>query len=95
MKCHGFGPHKLNNGIYNSCNTYFANVYLKTIAKYAKPAYADVWSDHVKSFGLGDFLGYDFLSVKNIPDSKTYKKIYPNGGWRAQPLSNSIGQVKF
>jgi penicillin-binding protein 2 len=50
MKCHGFG-HKLNNGIYNSCNTYFANVYLKTIAKYAKPAYAVDVGDHVKSFG--------------------------------------------
>jgi penicillin-binding protein 2 len=96
MKCHGFGPHKLNNGIYNSCNTYFANVYLKTIAKYVKPSYAvDVWSDHVKSFGLGDFLGYDLPTGKkgNIPDSKTYKKIYPNGGWRGTTIvSNSIGQ---
>ena len=96
MKCHGFGPHNLNNGIYNSCNTYFANVYLKTIAKYVKPSYAvDVWSDHVKSFGLGDFLGYDLPIGKkgNIPDSKTYKKIYPNGGWRGTTIiSNSIGQ---
>jgi hypothetical protein len=21
MKCHGFGPHTMHNGIYNSCNT--------------------------------------------------------------------------
>jgi len=96
MKCHGFGPHSLNNGIYASCNTYFANVYMRTINKYAKPAYAvDVWSNHVKSFGLGDFMGYDLPTGKrgNIPDSKTYKRIYPNGGWRSTTIvSNSIGQ---
>jgi penicillin-binding protein 2 len=96
MKCHGFGPHQLNNGIYNSCNTYFANVYMRTINKYVKPAYAvDVWSNHIKSFGLGDFMGYDLPTGKrgNIPDSKTYKKMYPNGGWRSTTIiSNSIGQ---
>ncbi|MCG9794133.1 penicillin-binding protein 2 [Flavobacterium algicola] len=96
MACHGFGPHQLNNGIYNSCNTYFASAYMKTINKYAKPAYAvDVWSNHVKSFGLGDFMGYDLPTGRrgNIPDSKTYKKIYPNGGWRSTTIvSNSIGQ---
>lgn len=96
MKCHGFGPHQLHNGIYNSCNTYFASAYMLTINKYAKPAYAvDVWSNHVKSFGLGQFMGYDLPTGKrgNIPDSKTYKKIYPNGGWRSTTIvSNSIGQ---
>ncbi|MCV9929386.1 penicillin-binding protein 2 [Flavobacterium sp. LS1R49] len=96
MKCHGFGPHQLHNGIYNSCNTYFANVYMLTINKYNNPAYAvDVWSKHVKSFGLGQFMGYDLPTGKrgNIPDSKTYKKIYPNGGWRSTTIiSNSIGQ---
>jgi penicillin-binding protein 2 len=96
MKCHGFGPHQLNNGIYNSCNTYFANVYMRTINKYVKPSYAvDVWSDHLKSFGLGDFMGYDLPTGKrgNIPDSKTYKRMYPNGGWRSTTIiSNSIGQ---
>jgi penicillin-binding protein 2 len=96
MKCHGFGPHNLHNGIYNSCNTYFANVYMRIINKYVKPSYAvDVWSNHVKSFGLGQFMGYDLPTGKrgNIPTSKTYKKIYPNGGWRSTTIvSNSIGQ---
>ena len=96
MKCHGFGPHQLHNGIYNSCNTYFASAYMLTINKYAKPAYAvDVWSNHIKSFGLGQFMGYDLPTGKkgNIPDSKTYKKIYPNGGWRSTTIvSNAIGQ---
>jgi penicillin-binding protein 2 len=96
MKCHDSGPHQLHNGIYHSCNTYFANAYMKTINKYAKPAYAvDVWSNHLKTFGLGQFMGYDLPTGKrgNVPDSKTYKKIYPNGGWRSTTIvSNSIGQ---
>ena len=69
---------------------------MKTINKYAKPAQAvDVWSNHIKSFGLGQFMGYDLPTGKkgNVPDSKTYKKIYPNGGWRSTTIvSNSIGQ---
>jgi penicillin-binding protein 2 len=96
MKCHDSGISMLHNGIYNSCNTYFASVYMKTINKYAKPSVAvDVWSDHVKSFGLGQFMGYDLPIGKkgNIPSSKTYKRIYPNGGWRATTIvSNAIGQ---
>jgi penicillin-binding protein 2 len=96
MKCHGFGPHQLHNGIYNSCNTYFANAYMRTINKYISPAVAvDVWSKHVKSFGLGEFMGYDLPTGKKgkIPTSKTYKRMYPNGGWRSTTIvSNAIGQ---
>ncbi|MFV8331936.1 penicillin-binding protein 2 [Flavobacterium sp. GSP14] len=98
QKCHckSFGPLHLHNGIYKSCNAYFSNAYLKTIGKYAKPAIAvDIWSNHVKSFGLGQFMGYDLPTGKkgNIPDSKTYKKVYPNGGWRGTTIiSNAIGQ---
>lgn len=96
MKCHGFGPHQLHNGIYNSCNTYFAQVYMKTINKYVKPAFAvDVFSGHARSFGLGEFMGYDLPTGKKgkIPTSKTYKRMYPNGGWRSTAIvSNAIGQ---
>lgn len=98
QKCHCkiFGSVKLHNGIFRSCNAYFSNVYLQTISKYAKPAQAvDVWSNHIKSFGLGQFMGYDLPTGKkgNIPDSKTYKKVYPNGGWRGTTIiSNAIGQ---
>ncbi len=96
MRCHGFGPHQLYNGIALSCNAYFGNVYLKTIDKYTKPAAAvDVWSNHVQSFGLGQFMGYDLPTGRKgkIPTSKTYKRIYPNGGWRGTTIvSNAIGQ---
>ena len=96
MKCHDSGISQLHNGIYNSCNTYFASVYMKTINKFVRPADGvDVWSNHLKSFGLGEFMGYDLPTGRrgSRPTSKTYKRIYPNGGWRATTIvSNAIGQ---
>ncbi|MDQ5930548.1 MAG: penicillin-binding protein 2 [Bacteroidota bacterium] len=95
MACHGSGPHQLHNGIYNSCNTYFANVYLKFIGKYKAPVAIDIWSNHVKSFGLGQFMGYDLPTGKKgkVPNSKTYKRMYPDWGWSGKTIiSNAIGQ---
>ena len=93
--CHG-GALQLHRGIFESCNSYFATAYMKTINKYSKPAQAvDIWSKHAKSFGLGQFMGYDLPTGRrgSIPESKTYKRVYPNGGWRSTTIvSNSIGQ---
>jgi penicillin-binding protein 2 len=93
--CHG-GVQQLHRGIYESCNTYFASTYMKTINKYVRPADGvDVWSKHLRSFGLGEFMGYDLPTGKRgkAPTSKTYKRIYPNGGWRSTAIvSNAIGQ---
>ena len=97
QRCHcGGGSRDLNVGIYKSCNAYFSNVYLKTISKYNNTPHAvDVWSEHVKSFGLGQFMGYDLPTGKKgkIPNSKTYKKIYPGWGYSGKTIiSNAIGQ---
>jgi penicillin-binding protein 2 len=97
QRCHcGGGSRDLHVGIYKSCNAYFSNVYLRTIRKYASSPYAvDVWSNHVKSFGLGQFMGYDLPTGKKgkIPTSKTYKKMYPDWGWSGKTIiSNAIGQ---
>ena len=96
MKCHDSGISKLHNGIYNSCNTYFASIYMKTLDKFVRPADGvDVWSDHLKSFGLGEFMGYDLPIGKkgSRPNSKTYKRMYPNWAWRSTTIvSNAIGQ---
>lgn len=93
--CHG-GVQQLHRGIYESCNTYFASTYMKTINKYVRPADGvDVWSKHLRSFGLGEFMGYDLPTGRRgkAPTSKTYKRIYPNGGWRSTAIvSNAIGQ---
>jgi penicillin-binding protein 2 len=96
MRCHDSGVSKLHNGFYNSCNTYFANVYMKIINKYVKPADGvDTWSNHLKSFGLGQFMGYDLPTGRKgkIPTSKTYKKMYPGWNWDSKTIvSNAIGQ---
>jgi penicillin-binding protein 2 len=95
MKCHGRGPHRLNNGVYASCNAYFANVYMRTIDKYVREDQAvDVWGNHLKSFGLGQFMGYDLPTGRkgNVPTSKYYKKLYPTGWRGATIVSNAIGQ---
>ncbi len=97
MGCHcGGGARVLNNGISQSCNSYFATVYRKTIDKYDDASHAmDVWSNHIKSFGLGNYLGYDLNIGKkgNIPDGAYYNKMYPDFRWRATTnISNAIGQ---
>lgn len=96
MKCHDSGISKLHNGIYNSCNTYFANVFKRTIDKYKNPGYSvDNWNRHLQSFGLGNFLGTDMPTGRpgRIPSSKLYNHFYPNGGWRSSTIiSNAIGQ---
>jgi penicillin-binding protein 2 len=94
--CHcGGGTRDLNVGIYKSCNAYFSNVFLRTISKYNAPVAIDKWSNHMRSFGLGQFMGYDLPTGKKgkIPDSKTYKKMYPDWGWGGKTIiSNAIGQ---
>ncbi|WP_248724077.1 penicillin-binding protein 2 [Seonamhaeicola sp. ML3] len=97
MGCHcGAGTRVLNNGISKSCNSYFANAFRKTIDKYDNAVEGmDVWSKHIKSFGLGNYLGYDLSIGKkgNIPDGAYYNKWYPDFRWGATTIiSNSIGQ---
>lgn len=98
MACHcgTNGLVSFNRAIYKSCNSFFANTYKKTIEKYVSPKIGmNNWSKHVKSFGLGNYLGVD-LPVGNkglIPDSKFYDKFYPSFRWRAaSTISNAIGQ---
>jgi penicillin-binding protein 2 len=98
MACHcGMsGPIKMDVGVYKSCNSYLSNIYKRIIDKYPTPKEGmDAWSRHVKSFGLGGYLGYDLPSGQKglIPDGDFYSHYYPNGGWRAvTTISNAIGQ---
>jgi penicillin-binding protein 2 len=97
MKCHSHAsPVDLNSGIYNSCNAYFGTVYTRTLEKFSTPQLGiDNWAKHVKSFGLGDFLGYDLPTGKKglVPTSTYYDRAYRNGNWRpAATVSNGIGQ---
>lgn len=97
MKCHcPGGAIQLHNGIYKSCNAYFGGTYKLIIDKYPNPSSGvNAWANHLKSFGLGQFMGYDLPQGRKgrIPDAKYYKFWYPNGGWRSSTIiSNSIGQ---
>ncbi|GLB48704.1 penicillin-binding protein 2 [Neptunitalea lumnitzerae] len=98
MACHcpSGTVNNLKNGITRSCNAYFANAYRKTIEKYPTAAEGmQVWSDHVKSFGLGDYLHNDLATGRKgkIPDSATYNRMYGKHRWFAtNSISNSIGQ---
>ena len=98
MACHNeLGTiSNLRKGIYNSCNTYFAKTYKRIIDKYNSPSLGlDSWSNHIKSFGLGDYLGYDlFIGKKGfIPESSYYDRFYGKNRWSASTtISNSIGQ---
>ncbi|WP_250434804.1 penicillin-binding protein 2 [Hanstruepera flava] len=97
MGCHcGGGRRSLNLGIAKSCNSYFANAFRKTVDKYDDSHKAmDIWSNHIKSFGLGQYLGTDLPIGKkgNIPDGSYYDKWYPDFNWGATTIiSNAIGQ---
>jgi penicillin-binding protein 2 len=95
--CHAHGsPLSMNDGIAQSCNAYFVNVYRRIVDKYKDPAKGlNIWSDHVKSFGLGDYLGYDLKigSKGRIPTGDYYDNAYGKGRWGSTYIvSNAIGQ---
>lgn len=97
MGCHcGGGVRDLRKGIAKSCNSYFATAFRRTIDLYPDASKSmDKWSDHIKSFGLGQYLGTDLPIGKkgNIPNGSYYDKWYPDFNWGATTvISNSIGQ---
>ena len=99
MECH-CSPgtvNDLHSGIYKSCNTYFANIYRRIIDKSGENVEdgMNIWNGHLKSFGLGNYLGYDLPVGKKgfIPDADYYNYWYKKGGWKsATVVSNAIGQ---
>mgnify|MGYP001321270460 FL=1 len=87
----------LLTGIFRSCNTYFANIYRRIIDQSGDNVEdgINIWNKHLKSFGLGNYLGYDLPTGKKgfIPDAKYYNYWYKKGGWKsATVVSNAIGQ---
>lgn len=97
MGCHSHpSPVRLKEGIAFSCNAYFAQIYRKTIEKASTPQLGiTTWRNHLQSFGLGNYLGYDLPigGQGRIPTASYYDKIYPNKSWKGvTTLSNAIGQ---
>lgn len=95
--CHcGGGLRTMNSGIYRSCNAYFAGTFRKFFEKFeTTDAGMDVWEKHMRSFGLGDYLGYDLPTGRpgRIPGKEYYDRVYGDGRWSSTYIiSNSIGQ---
>lgn len=97
MKCHcHYGARNdVSRGIQESCNAYFATTYRRILEK---PGNArdgiELWSNHAKSFGLGNFLNNDlYVGQKGrIPDKAYYQKAYPERFYSTYTISNAIGQ---
>ena len=95
--CHcGGGVRDMNVGIYKSCNAYFAGTFRKIYEKFETTDEAqDVWEKHMKSFGLGGYLGSDLHTGRpgRIPSKEYYDKWYGDNRWSSSYIiSNSIGQ---
>ena len=98
MKCHCDLYRKnikLHTAISKSCNSYFANTYKRIVEKENNPSVGLTnWSRHIKSFGLGNFLGYDLPDGRRglIPDGKYYDRWYKYKWNASTNISNAIGQ---
>ncbi|MFL0103294.1 penicillin-binding protein 2 [Tenacibaculum maritimum] len=88
-------PIRFNAAVAKSCNSYFSATYRKIIDKYKTPSEGlNVWSKHVKSFGLGNFLGYDLPSGRRgrVPNAQFYTSRYKYRWGATTTISNAIGQ---
>ena len=98
MGCHcGSGKRNIISGVAKSCNAYFANAYRQIISKYDSPREGmNVWSDHIKSFGLGDYFGNDLSTGRKgrVPTGDYYTdNFFKHDKWHVlNTISNAIGQ---
>ena len=97
VKCH---PHKsytnLEQAIAISCNTYFCKAFSETFKKFntTKQSY-NVWRNHIKSFGVGEWMNNDFVSGAKglLPKHDYYNKYYGRTSWNSSTIiSMAIGQ---
>jgi penicillin-binding protein 2 len=91
-------PLNLVEGIENSCNAYFCNVFRNIIEnpdyENAAEAYTR-WRDYVLAFGFGSSLQADFTNELNglIPPASYYDRYYGENHWNALTvISLAIGQ---
>ncbi|MEC8457924.1 MAG: penicillin-binding protein 2 [Bacteroidota bacterium] len=97
VSCHCKGGKlDLRKAISESCNSYFCSVYQRTIDKGTNSREGmQNWSNHVKSFGLGKYLGNDLPTGKKglVPDVSFYDNFLGYTSWKgATSISNGIGQ---
>lgn len=90
------GTLDLRGSISKSCNNYHCQVLKKVLDKYPSASRGiDAWHRHVKSFGLGDYLGVDLPTGRKgfVPDGAYFNKVYRSDRWKAPTvISLAIGQ---
>jgi penicillin-binding protein 2 len=88
-------PLAMREGIRESCNSYFWNVFRTIINHASSPGKGyQIWRDHIVSFGFGQKVGTELSSESkgNIPEVAYYDKIH-SGRWNAMTIrSLAIGQ---
>jgi len=86
----------MREGIRESCNSYFWNLFRSIINHSATPAEGfQVWRDYVMSFGFGQKLGTELSSevAGNIPEVAYYDKYFGQQRWNSMTIrSLAIGQ---
>ena len=98
MGCHcGIigSPMYLKTAIAKSCNSFFSNTFKRIVEKDNNPSEGlNNWSKHVKSFGLGNYLGYDLPAgaAGRIPSGDFYDNRITYRWNASSVISNAIGQ---
>lgn len=97
VACHApSGSYALQSAVTQSCNGYFCTVFKSVIDQYPTAAEGmNAWADHVKSFGLGNYLNNDLSTGRPglVPDASYYDRVYGPGRWKGvTAISLGIGQ---
>jgi penicillin-binding protein 2 len=98
-KCHAHGgPLNMEGAITNSCNAYFAGLYVDFLHndKFANFNIAyNTWYKYMKLCGVGQQTGVDMPNEKAglLPNQAFYDKWYGSNRWKGMTIvSNAIGQ---
>lgn len=94
--CGTNSPIQLRTSISKSCNNYYCQVFKRIIENYPTAQEGmDAWSNHVRSFGLGNFLNNDLPTGRRglVPDANYYNDAFGYTQWKAvSTISLGIGQ---
>ena len=96
LKCHPHSsPLNINKAIEISCNSYFCNIFDRYFKLFNNSVEAyENWYSHLRSFGIGDYMGNDFINGNpgKLPKSSYFNKLYKKS-WNANTIiSMAIGQ---
>jgi len=89
-------PLAMREGIRESCNSYFWNLFRSIINHSSSPEKGyQIWRDHIITFGFGQRIGTELTSEMkgNIPEVAYYDKYFGSGRWNSLTIrSLAIGQ---